>query len=272
MFGINKEKIERSKIARNFSTSSPRFLEEMLKIDLKYNRITQQQYDYKMLECTYTKDSDAYKIAELDLDIKYNVISSEQAEYKKLSILHNPDTVDYKIKKLDLDKKYNKVDDCEYETEKAKLTILDEKKLKAEINEIQFKHHKIDENDYNKEKATIKNEPFVGMKSFKLEPTIKDGIKGYELVVEVDNNQEFLDWLRTVGYNQANDDVNVKNFLNENLQEIVGDFVDLDEVEEMNKFRQSDTIYVSESDTANTISIVGDMKLQDDLNKGSNNG
>lgn len=272
MFTFNKEKSERTKIAKTYSTSSPRFMEEMLKIDLKYNHITQQQFDYKMLECNYPKDSDAYKLARLDLDLKYNLLSPEDAEYKKLGILHNSDTVDYKLKKLVLDRNYDKIDECTYEIEKAKLTILDEKKLKSEINEIQFKFHKIDENDYNKEKATIEREPFIGMKSFKLEPTVKDGVKGYELVVEVDNNQEFLDWLRTVGYNQASDDINVKNFLSENLQEIVGEFVDLDEVEEMKKFRQSDTIYVNESDTANTVSIVGDMKIQDDLDKGFNNG
>lgn len=271
MFGFNKEKAEKAKVARTYATMSPRFMEEMLKIDLKYNHITQQQYDYKMLECTYTLGSDAYKIAELDLDIKYNKITPEDAEYKRLSILHNPDTVDYKLKKLELDRSHCKIDECDYELEKAKLTITDEKKLQSAVNEIQFKYHKIDENDYNKEKATLKDEPFVGMKSFKLEPTVKDGVKGYELVVEVDNNQEFLNWLRTVGYNQANDDVNVKNFLSENLQEIVGEFVDLDEVEEMKKFRQSDTIYVNETDKANTVSIVGDMKLEDEL-KGPNNG
>lgn len=271
MFGFNKEKAERVKIAKTYSTSSPRYMEEMLKIDLKYNHISQQQFDYKILECNFPKDSDAYKLAQLELDLKYNLISPEDAEYKKLGILHNPDTVDYKLKKLALDKNYDKIDECNYEIEKAKLTILDEKKLKSEINEIKFKFHQVDENDYNKEKATIENEPFVGMKSFKLEPTTKDGVKGYELVVEVDNNQEFLDWLRTVGYNQASDDVNVKNFLSENLQEIVGEFVDLDEVAEMNKFRQSDTIYVNETDTANTVSIVGDMKLEDEL-KEPNNG
>ena len=90
----------RKKIAKQFSANSKEYKIRMLEIDKQFNKISDEDFEYALLEINYHPDSTDYKLYKLDLDKKYNKISEYDYASNKLDLTMNHDTNEYKIVKL----------------------------------------------------------------------------------------------------------------------------------------------------------------------------
>lgn len=109
----------RKKIAKQFSANSKEYKIRMLEIDKQFNKISDEDFEYALLEINYHPDSTDYKLYKLDLDKKYNKISEYDYASKKLDLTMNHDTNDYKIAQVELKYKFGVINETQKEKEIA---------------------------------------------------------------------------------------------------------------------------------------------------------
>jgi len=126
-----------------------------------FNKDTSETQLRKKISKEFSPVSKEYKIKNLELDKQFKGLSEEEFEFAVLDINHHPDSNDYKLYRLDLYKKYNKIDDFNYEVKKLELTgNKDTNDYKIQMLDIKLKYKQISENDREKEIATITNTPW----------------------------------------------------------------------------------------------------------------
>ena len=124
----------------------------------------------KQVSRKYSSSSKEYKIKNLDIDLQFNKISKEDYDYAVLKENYHPESLDYKLYKLDLDRQYNKIDEYTYEKNKLELTSNTEtNEYQIKRIELDFKYNKISEFEKEKQIATINNEPWFRFLETKLE-------------------------------------------------------------------------------------------------------
>ena len=182
------------------SDDNDQLLKGILKLNLKYEKINQEEYDRQLLEYNFS-DMDLKKEI-LKLDLKYKRINSEVYD-KELLVLVCEDKNELKRELLKVDLKYNNITSEQYDRELTQLLYKDypDHKLDEEILRIDLKYNKISKVEYDKKLATLHNEPFVTIISSDYDPT--QHING--LSVELDWNDKFIDVLKSNGYSGQTD-------------------------------------------------------------------
>jgi len=99
------------------------FAKALVELRLRYGLITEQECDYSLHDLTYFLGSEEAKLSLLKLDKKYNKIEEEDYQ-RKLAELTITDEKLLKMRLLELDKKYEKITHDEFEKKKA--TLLEE--------------------------------------------------------------------------------------------------------------------------------------------------
>lgn len=174
----------------------------------------------KQVSKKYSSSSKEFKIKNLDIDLQFNKISQEDYDYAVLKINYHPDSIDYKLFKLDLDKKYNKIDEYTYEKTKLELTSNKEtNEYQINLANLEYKFNKITENEKNKRIATVNNEPWFIFLDTKLD--------GEDFTFKWDCNQQFLDALAKMGYNQPDPEDNVMEWLKDGFMHTFDEDIDM---------------------------------------------
>lgn len=175
----------------------------LLKIKLSHGKITDEEYDRKLLSFNFNELNEKEFVKEnLKLDLKYGKINEEMYEKNLLDLIHdNPDDLKRELLKVDL--KYNNITPEMYDREIVQILYKEypDTKIDEELLRIDFKYNKITKNEYDKKLASLLKKPYVNIISSDYDPT--QNING--LAVELDWNQEFIELLKVHGYNGKSD-------------------------------------------------------------------
>lgn len=90
---------------------------EQAKIEYYYDG---EEKERKLIDLLYT-DEKTKELENLKLDLKYGKISEYEYEKKEIEITNKDDNLKYKLNLLDLKLKYNKISKYDYEREKSNL-------------------------------------------------------------------------------------------------------------------------------------------------------
>lgn len=125
-------------------------------------------------------------------------LEGEELERELARIKHSGKELDAVL--LEIDRKYGRIEDATYDVKKAELDHADstDEEKKLAVLEAQHKHGIIDELTYAKKAATIRNEPWVQVKSVDIDR--KNPAHG---ALELDWNKAFIEHLEANGYGPA---------------------------------------------------------------------
>lgn len=80
------------------------------------------QLEIELAKLNLGEDTKAYTVAKLDIDLKFNKIDQQTYDYEKISIEYpNKESKDYKVAKLDLDRKYKLIEEAVYQKDRSDL-------------------------------------------------------------------------------------------------------------------------------------------------------
>lgn len=140
----------------------------LLRLDIKYERITEEHYDTQKAELTLTNDDLVLEL--LSLKRKYKHISKEEYDYELVEIK-------YKNSKFDTDLSF-----ARYELDK--------------------KYGKLTEKEFDKAVYSLGNRPWVDV----IHSEYNDNDKSDGFIFELDWNDAFIIMLRDEGYNGNTDE------------------------------------------------------------------
>lgn len=164
----------------------------ILDVRLKWNDITQKQYDYAIVEYHDGTDREK-KLALLDVKKKYNDISDKDYDLERVNHLYVSD-IDRRYAILDIRKKYKDISDKDYELERIKLSEMSEDEKNIATLAVKVRYNEISKEEYNKQVAAIRNEPWVAVQDFQLNGNIN------EVTYTIDWNDAFIEELHENGY------------------------------------------------------------------------
>ena len=205
-----------------------------LAVDLKYGKITDFEYDVKLLylsgevtplgelELKFkhgeigTKEFDLERIhltakpeekAALLLKHKHDYYEIDDYEYDVEILKLQPDSDDRRLALLGLELKYGKI--TEYEHDKRAILLQPEgvERSVALLN-LDLAHDKIEARKHEKEVATLREEPWIGVIDDGFD--LNQGVNG--LYFELDWNSQWIDYLRLNGYGGRNEEAIVKSW------------------------------------------------------------
>lgn len=161
----------------------------MLSIDLAYRKITQYDYDCRMLEINGL-GTDTLAI----LENEYKHGRTTDTEYLEAKIRETMKGRDRDIALIELRLSQGIL--TPYEAAREKIELTEEGRAKAlALLDLDLGENKITKRQHEKETATVKEEPWVGV--------IDDGFDvnaGMGLYLELDWNKQMIDYLMVNGY------------------------------------------------------------------------
>lgn len=177
------------------------------------HNFTGREREIKLAEIDYRHDQKAEKVVK-DIELKYqNITEYEYAIWKlKYDDKENEEEI------LNLKLQYNKISSEEYEREITKLQYTGVEQEIA-LAELDLKQNKIDEKTYEKTVATLKNEPWIGIKNDGYDP--KQGVSG--LFFEFDWNNQWISYLKENGYRGQSDEEIVEKWFQDTCRAVIMD-------------------------------------------------
>lgn len=172
-YEFDGEDLERKLLEINIDDRDE-FVLALLGVDKKYNHITEEEYDRKVVALKF--EGTELEIEELVIDRKYQHITKEEYDYKLVDLKYrdSDDKTDLPFARLELDKKYKKL------TEK----------------------------EFDKAVYSLGNKPWVDIVNS--EYNDNDGSDGFAF--ELDWNSAFITLLRSEGYSGATEEAIVEQW------------------------------------------------------------
>lgn len=130
--------------------------------------LTGYDLDRRLAEIN-TEDELDLKRAYLDIDLKYNRITEYDYDVKVINLLYAADTDEYKKHKLETDWHHKKIDEYTYDKGCAELVSpAREKNLK--LLDVDLMHGRITNQEYERRKADVLEEPWIAMPKISWDP------------------------------------------------------------------------------------------------------
>lgn len=129
-----------------------------------------QGYDLevKLAEINSTDETKLRKDL-LDIDLKYDRISEYDYDLEILGLLHKPNSYDYKKGKLDIQFEFEEITEYDYDKGIAELKS-PAKDRQLAILDVDLKHERITPQEYERKKADVLEEPWIAMPKISWDP------------------------------------------------------------------------------------------------------
>lgn len=218
------EELERRLVDIRYDRDPREQARQHLSLDLKYEKVTEYQYDVRLLDLTGRGSDDA---AILEVEFKHGRVPAYDYDRARAKLsLRRGQSLERVM--LDVDLKHGKITDYEHakaviemdyegrEREEHRLILekrcghineyayersvllLDEEGAAREIAllDLDLKHGKITDREHAKQTATLRDEPWVGVIDDGFD--LSHGTNG--LFFELDWNEKWIEYLRMEGY------------------------------------------------------------------------
>ena len=206
-YNYEGETLERRLVDIRFTGEDDEHTKEMLKLDLKYNKISDYDFEVEMAQVEYP---DARAKALLDIDKKFGKISDYDYDCA-IAELDHPDGIPTQVQ-LDIQLKYDKISEYEHDLAIVNL-VYTEENLDKELAllTVDYNHEKITKLEFEKTVASARNEPWVGIVDNGFNP--EQGVNG--VYFEFDWNNQWIEFLRKNGYNGLSEDEIVEQWFSD---------------------------------------------------------
>ena len=218
---LTGEALERRMIEIDHETGSFEYKMLNLGLDLKYEKISQYEYDLAVLDLKYP-EGDTRELARLIVEFEHQRINERDFEMASNAINYKNSDRDRVIGELGIKLRHGEIDRYTHDIEVAKATHAEDSvDLKVALHGIDLAAGKITQHQHDKEVATLQGKPYIGVIDSEYDPEL--GVNG--LYFELDWNDKFIDTLTASGYTGFTDRMIVDRWF-EDICRSIGDDTD----------------------------------------------